>query len=102
MSDDPDSDDQEIDYDEADPLASWKAVALPNWTWEAYEVEARDKNVVVDLDEDDEPITKTTDIYRGRVKSPKTFGNWEYGSFAAWELRRAGAFRTDEDTGEWP
>lgn len=92
----------EIDFEEDDPLAVWSAVKLPDWEWEAYEVEERNASVVVGMDDDDEPLTEETDIYFGRVKSPNTYGRWEYGSFSAWELRQAGAFRTDEDTGEWP
>ena len=88
----------EIDFEEDDPLAVWEAAFLADWEWEAYEVEERDADVVVD--EDGETVETT--IYFGRVKSPNTYGQWEYGSFSAHELRQAGAFRTDEDTGEWP
>ena len=49
---------------------------LPDWRWEAYEKEI-------------------DDVYRGRVKSPNTYGNWEYGSFTQGELETAGAYRID-------
>ena len=57
-------------------MAVWEALLLPEWRWEAYEKE-------------------TEDIYRGRVKSPNTYGNWEYGSFKRDELETAGAYRVD-------
>ena len=59
-------------------MAVWEAAWLPDWEWEAYEKE------------DDE-------LYYGRVKSPNTYGNWEYGYFTEDQLRTAGAFRTDID-----
>lgn len=92
----------EIDYETAAPLAVFKAAFLPDWTWEVYEVQERNAEVVVDIDENDEPETVTTDIYHGRVASPNTYGDWEYGTFSTHDLRQAGAFRTDEDTSEWP
>jgi len=49
---------------------------LPDWRWEAYERE-------------------TEDVYRGRVKSPNTYGTWEYGSFTQDGLETAGAYRID-------
>lgn len=67
------------DFDSEKPLATWKAVRLPDWEWEAYEKE------------DDE-------LYFGRVRSPNTYGNWEYGYFTADQLRTAGAYRTDTDS----
>lgn len=59
-------------------MASWEAAFLPDWTWEAYEKE-------------DEGL------YIGRVKSPNTYGNWEYGYFSEDQLKEAGAYRTDLD-----
>jgi hypothetical protein len=53
---------------------------LPDWEWEAY-----------DKVEDD--------VYFGRVKSPKTHGEWEYGYFTQEQLEEAGAYRTDADPG---
>lgn len=100
MADDTNTD-SEIDFDEDDPLAVWEAAFLPGWTWEAYEVDER-ADVAVDTDDDGELVTTEATLYRGRVKSPNTYGRWEYGSFSAYELRQAGAFRTDEDTGDWP
>lgn len=89
------------DYETEEPLAVFESALLPDWTWEAYEVEERDAEVVTDVD-DGEVVTTTTDIYHGRVKSPKTRGSWEYGSFSVHELEKAGAFRTDEETDAWP
>jgi len=56
---------------------------LPDWTWEAYRKE-----------EDG--------VYFGRVKSPKTYDEWEYGYFTQNQLEEAGAYRIDTeiDTGE--
>jgi hypothetical protein len=64
------------DYDDEEPLAAWEAAFLPDWEWEAYEKE------------DD-------GIYFGRVKSPNTYGRWEYGTFSQDQLETAGAYRTD-------
>jgi len=54
---------------------------LPEWRWEA-----------LDKTEDDR--------YYGRVKSPNTYGNWEYGYFSQEQLEKAGAYRTDLDPEE--
>jgi len=70
-----------IDFEEDEPLASWEAAFLPDWTWEAYEKE----------DED---------LYFGRVKSPNTYDQWEYGYFSTRQLQQAGAYRTDLDPDE--
>lgn len=94
--------DEEIDYDEEEPLATFEAAFLPNWEWEVYEVQERDAEVATGVGDDGEPETEVTDIYWGRVKSPNTYGDWEYGTFSASDLKEAGAFRTDEDTDEWP
>jgi hypothetical protein len=51
---------------------------LPNWKWEA--LEKRDDG-----------------LYYGRVKSPNTYGNWEYGSFSQDQLEQAGAYRVDTE-----
>jgi hypothetical protein len=51
---------------------------LPDWEWEAYEKEGEG-------------------IYFGRVKSPNTYGRWEYGYFTDDQLQEAGAYRTDLD-----
>jgi len=59
-------------------LASWEAAFLPNWEWEAYDKEEQD-------------------VYFGRVKSPNTYGKWEYGYFSQEQLETAGAYRTDLD-----
>lgn len=91
----------EIDYENDDPLAVFDAAFLPDWQWEVYEVQERDVEVVTGM-EDGEPITETTTIYHGRVKSPNTYGKWEYGTFSTSDLKTAGAFRVDKDTGEWP
>jgi hypothetical protein len=64
-------------------LARWEALLLPDWTWEAYR--------------------KADDgLYFGRVKSPKTYDNWEYGYFTQEQLEEAEAYRTDVniDSGE--
>ena len=66
------------DYDDEEPIASWEAAFLPNWEWEAY-----------DKDKDD--------VYFGRVRSPNTYGNWEYGYFSQDQLKEVGAYRTDLD-----
>lgn len=62
-------------------MARWEALLLPDWTWEAYRKE------------DD-------DLYYGRVKSPNTYDEWEYGYFTQHQLEQAGAYRIDIDTGE--
>jgi hypothetical protein len=54
---------------------------LPDWEWEALEKE-----------EDG--------LYYGRVKSPNTYGKWEYGYFSQEQLEKAGAYRTDTEIGE--
>jgi hypothetical protein len=66
--------------DDEEPIAAWEALLLPDWRWEA-------------LDKRDD------DLYYGRVKSPKTYGNWEYGHFTQEQLKEAGAYRVDEDIG---
>lgn len=59
-------------------MARWEALLLPDWTWEAYR--------------------KADDgLYFGRVKSPKTYDNWEYGYFSRDQLEEAGAYRVDVD-----
>jgi hypothetical protein len=63
-------------YEDEEPLAVWEALLLPNWRWEAYE--KQDEN-----------------LYFGRVKSPNTYGRWEYGSFSQEQLETAGAYRVD-------
>jgi hypothetical protein len=62
-------------------LAAWEAAFLPDWRWEALEKE-----------EDG--------VYYGRVRSPQTYGNWEYGYFTEDQLKEAGAYRTDTELGE--
>lgn len=43
-------------------------------------------------------IQKADDgLYFGRVKSPKTYDNWEYGYFTQEQLEEAGAYRTDTE-----
>lgn len=64
------------EFEEEEPLASWEALLLPDWEWEAY-----------DREEDG--------LYFGRVRSPQTYGKWEYGYFSEEQLRKAGAYRTD-------
>lgn len=85
--------------EERDPIATYEALKLPDWEWEVFEVEQRDAGVVVDTDASGEPVTETTDIYHGRVKSPMTYGRWEYGSFTTRDLQVAGAYRTDGGEG---
>lgn len=36
-------------------------------------------------------------LYYGRVKSPNTYGNWEYGYFSREQLEEARAYRVDEN-----
>jgi hypothetical protein len=69
------------DYSDEEPLASWEAAFLPNWEWEAY-----------DKVEDEEGL------YFGRVRSPNTYDQWEYGYFSQEQLEKAGAYRTDLET----
>lgn len=66
------------DYTDEEPLAAWEALLLPDWTWEAYRKE-----------EDG--------VYYGRVKSPKTYDEWEYGYFTQNQLEEAGAYRVDTE-----
>ena len=73
-----------VDFDEDDPLAKWEAALLPDWEWEAY----------------DKPEDEDDGVYFGRVKSPNTYGRWEYGYFTQEQLEKAGAYRTDLDPGE--
>lgn len=61
-------------------MAAWEAAFLPDWTWEAYEKKDEDEG-----------------LYFGRVKSPNTYGEWEYGYFSQDQLRQAGAYRIDLD-----
>lgn len=63
--------------DEEEPIAAWEALLLPEWRWEAF------------AKEDD-------GLYYGRVRSPKTYGEWEYGHFSQEQLEEAGAYRVDE------
>lgn len=51
---------------------------MPDWTWEAYD-------------------KKEEGLYFGRVKSPNTYDQWEYGYFSEDQLKQAGAYRTDLD-----
>lgn len=71
------------DDEEWEPLARWEALLLPDWEWEALEKESED-------------------LYYGRVKSPNTYDEWEYGYFSQEQLEKAGAYRvdTDIDSGE--
>jgi hypothetical protein len=66
------------DYSDEEPLARWEALLLPDWTWEAYEKEDEEEG-----------------LYFGRVKSPNTYGKWEYGYFSQEQLEEAGAYRVD-------
>ena len=92
-----------VDVEADDPLATFQAALLPNWSWEVYDVEERGAEVVTDPDPaTGEHGTTETAIYFGRTKSPNTFGRWEVGRFSRHELETAGAFRTDADTGRWP
>jgi len=59
-------------------VAAWEALLLPDWRWEAFEKE-------------DEGL------YYGRVKSPQTYDQWEYGHFTQDQLEEAGAYRVDTD-----
>jgi hypothetical protein len=88
--------------DDPEVIATFEAAFLPNWTWEVFEVEEREAELVTDVDENNEVETAISDVYRGRVQSPNTRGGWDYGTFSTHDLRQAGAFRTDEDTDEWP
>jgi len=54
---------------------------LPDWRWEA-------------LEKEDE------ELYYGRVKSPNTYDNWEYGYFTQDQLEEAGAYRVDTSIDE--
>lgn len=65
-------------YDDEEPLAVWEALLLPNWRWEAYEK----------IEEN---------LYLGRVRSPNTFGQWEYGYFSTEQLQTVGGYRIDTD-----
>ena len=70
-----------VDYDEEKTLAVWEALLLPDWRWEAYE--------------------KTEEnLYFGRVKSPNTYGRWEYGYFNTEQLETVGGYRVDTDSGD--
>ncbi|MFC4550219.1 MULTISPECIES: hypothetical protein [Halorussus] len=69
-----------VDYDE-EPLAVWEALLLPNCRWEAYE--------------------KTEEnLYYGRVRSPNTFGRWEYVHFSTEQLKTVGGYRVDTSPGD--
>lgn len=68
-------------YDEEDVVAAWEAVLLPDWRWEALEV-------------------KADGLYYGRVRSPYTYGKWEYGHFTEDQLREAKAYRVDKELDE--
>ena len=64
-------------------MARWEALLLPDWEWEALEKESEN-------------------LYYGRVKSPNTYDEWEYGYFSQEQLEKAGAYRVDTeiDSGE--
>lgn len=64
-----------------EPLAVWEALLLPGWRWEAYE--KTDEN-----------------LYFGRVKSPNTYGQWEYGYFSTKQLETVGGYRVDTVAGD--
>lgn len=66
--------------DDDELVAAWEALLLPDWRWEALEKE--DDN-----------------LYYGRVRSPKTRGEWEYGYFSREQLEEAGAYRVDTKIG---
>jgi hypothetical protein len=69
-------------FEDEEPIAVWESLFLPNWKWEAYEVD--------DVSED------RGRTYFGQVKSPNTYGNWEAGYFTDRQLTKAGAYRIDE------
>lgn len=94
--------DLEDPFEGTDPIATWESTTMPDWEWEAYEVEETDAELVTDTDEDGEPITTEGTIYFGRVRSPQTYGKWEVGSFSSHDLREALAFRTDASPSTWP
>lgn len=73
----------EQDDEEEEPLAAWEALLLPDWRWEAFEKEEEG-------------------LYYGRVKSPKTYDNWEWGYFSQSQLERARAYRVDTDLEDEP
>lgn len=79
-----------------EPLATFEALRLPGWEWEVYEVEERGVTVAVGADATGETETEETDLFFGRVRSPNTYGRWEWGSFSRADLSRAAAYRTDE------
>jgi hypothetical protein len=66
------------DYSSEEPLASWEAAFLPDWEWEVYD-----------------KIEDEDGLYFGRVRSPNTYDQWEYGYFSQEQLEKAGAYRTD-------
>jgi len=66
-------------YNDEEPLAVWEALLLPNWRWEAYE----------------KPEKK---LYFGRVRSPNTYGQWEYGYFSTEQLQTVGGYRIDTNS----
>lgn len=68
------------EYEDEEPIASWEAAFLPDWEWEAYD-----------------KVEEREGVYFGRVKSPNTYGKWEYGYFTQDQLEEAGAYRTDLD-----
>jgi hypothetical protein len=51
---------------------------LPDWRWEALE-------------------KKDDGLYYGRVRSPNTYENWEYGYVSREQLEGALAYRVDEE-----
>lgn len=72
------------DHEADEPLAAWEALLLPDWRWEAFKK----------LEEDG--------LYYGRVKSPKTYDNWEWGYFSEDQLEQARAYRVDTDLEDEP
>lgn len=68
------------DHKNEEPLAAWEALLLPDWRWEAYD-----------------KIEDEDGLYYGRVRSPNTYDNWEWGYFSQDQLEEAGAYRVDTD-----
>lgn len=64
------------DAETEEPIAAWEALLLPEWRWEAFQKGDDDR-------------------YYGRVRSPMTYGHWEWGYFSQRQLKTAKAYRVD-------
>ncbi|EMA47783.1 hypothetical protein [Halococcus salifodinae] len=66
--------------DEDDPIAVFVSERAPGWEWQAFSTDR------------ETPET----VYYGRVRSPLTRGDWEWGTFSESDLESVGAQEVDD------